>query len=234
MERTGHSFSRTGYGSRGDHPRSLIGSFQGSLVAHNSTQRRVRTPPRRRSQLILGAAAYLILLGAAECPWSPGSRANTRTANRTPGDSAGQVLYGVRINLTHEGLLRAALNADSSRAFNDASRHELFGVRVTFIDTSGATTGTLTSSVGTYSVQDGKFTASENVVVQHAEGERLTTTQATFDQARNLVVGDSSYQVFENEAQRDSGVGFELDPRTFSVAPRSAPSDSAGTRRPPQ
>lgn len=166
------------------------------------------------------------MLGAAACQLG-GSDNRTPTIPRAPGDSAQQVVFGFRSNIiTHEGELIAALRADSARAYDDATRYDLYNVSVVFLDTANAVISTLTSEKGTYLVHDGRFEAHGTVVVQREDGRQVHTSFATIDRPRRLVVSDSAYRYVDGNTQRE-GTGFELDPATLVPRQRTLPVDSA-------
>jgi hypothetical protein len=90
-------------------------------------------------------------------------------------DSADQVMWGARFNLTDRGLQRAELIADTAFFFNDNTRVELVNVHTTFFTTAGAKDAVLTSATGTYSSRSGSMVARKHVVVISEDGRRLTT-----------------------------------------------------------
>ena len=93
-------------------------------------------------------------------------------ANRA--DSADQVMYKARFNLTDNGLSRAELTADSALFFDDNTRVELQNVAATFFTITGARDAYLTSKRGTYMNRLGNMMARDSVIVVTEEG-RLDT-----------------------------------------------------------
>src|SRR2546423_13258652 len=94
--------------------------------------------------LVLGIICFA---GAAAC--SP--KKHPRVATHSPlADSADQVMYGARFNLTDKGLQRAQLQADTAYFFEDNTRIELEPVHTTFFTVTGAKDAVLTSQRGTY------------------------------------------------------------------------------------
>ena len=66
------------------------------------------------------------------------------------GDSAEQVLFGMRVALTSKGVRRADMAADTMFTYDAMNRMELKKVNTTFYTPNGAKDATLTSREGTY------------------------------------------------------------------------------------
>ena len=131
-------------------------------------------------------------------------------------DSADQVMYGARFNLTDRGLSRARLNADTAFFFNENTRVELQKVHTTFFTASGAKDAVLTSRRGTYDSRLGNMRARKNVVVVSEEGKRLVTEELIYDQNRNEISSDSAFVMTEPGRQL-SGIGFRSDPNMRNI-----------------
>jgi LPS export ABC transporter protein LptC len=131
-------------------------------------------------------------------------------------DSADQVMFNARFNLTDRGLSRAELNADSAYFFEDNTRVELRNVETTFFTTTGARDAYLTSRRGTYLSRLGNMVARDNVVVVTEEGRRLVTPELKYDQAQNQISSDSAF-VLTEPGRRVEGVGFRSDPNMQNV-----------------
>jgi len=131
-------------------------------------------------------------------------------------DSADQVMFNARFNLTDKGLSRAELNADSAYFFEDNTRVELRNVETTFFTTTGARDAYLTSRRGTYLSRLGNMVARDNVVVVTEEGRRLVTPELKYDQAQNQISSDSAF-VLTEPGRRVEGVGFRSDPNMQNV-----------------
>ena len=126
-------------------------------------------------------------------------------------DSADQVMFGAWFNLTHQGLNRARLNADTAFFFEDNTRVELENVRTTFYDAVGAQDAVLTSRRGTYNTRLGNMVARQEVVVISEDGRRLTTSELIYNQPRNEISSDSAFVMTEPN-RRLEGIGFRSDP----------------------
>lgn len=142
-------------------------------------------------------------------------------------DSADQVMYGTRFNLTDEGLSRAELSADTAYFFDDNTRVELRNVEVTFFTMTGARDAYLTSQRGTYNSRGGIMIARGDVVVITEEGRRLTTPELKYDQQMNEVSSDSAF-VLTEPGRRLDGIGFRSDPNMQNVQILRTKSGSTG------
>jgi LPS export ABC transporter protein LptC len=131
-------------------------------------------------------------------------------------DSADQVMFGAWFNLTHQGLARARLNADTAYFFDDNTRVELENVRTTFYNAVGAQDAVLTSRWGTYNTRLGNMIARQNVVVVSQDGRRLTTSELIYNQPRNEIASDSAFVLTEPN-RRLEGVGFRSDPNMNNI-----------------
>ncbi len=127
-------------------------------------------------------------------------------------DSADQVLFGVRHNVTDAGLLRAKLVADTGFIFDDGTRIELLDVNLTFFTATGASDAVLTSLEGTYRMRVGSMEARGDVLVVSEDGRRLTTEQLRYDPNRNQISSDSAFVLTEPNGRRLEGTGFISDP----------------------
>lgn len=131
-------------------------------------------------------------------------------------DSADQVMFGARFNLTDKGLSRAELLSDTAYFFDDNTRVELRKVEVTFFTTSGARDAYLTSRQGTYNTRLSTMIGRGDVVVITEEGRRLTTPYLKYDQQLNEISSDSAF-VLTEPGRRLEGVGFKSDPNMQNV-----------------
>ena len=131
-------------------------------------------------------------------------------------DSADQVMFTARSLLTDRGLMRAELLGDTAYFFDDNTRIELRGVKVTFYTTTGLKNADLRSREGTYSTRQGAMEARGNVVIVSVDGRRLTSPQVRFDQMRNQISSDSAF-VLTEPGRVLRGVGFISDPNMTNV-----------------
>jgi hypothetical protein len=131
-------------------------------------------------------------------------------------DSAEQVVYGVRSALTHAGLRRGELTADTMLVLDAATRFDLRGVRAVFTSTSGRPLGTLTAAEATFWVNAFTLEARGKVtIVSDTSGRRLEGSWVRYDAAKNELASDSAFVA--TGRGRLTGVGFTADPGLFTV-----------------
>jgi len=126
-------------------------------------------------------------------------------------DSAEQTMFKARSLLTHAGVLRGELFADTAYFFDESTRIEMRTVSTTFFRSTGEKNATLTSRQGTYNTRLGTMEARGNVVVVSEDGRRLTTPQLRFNENKNEISSDSAF-VLTEPGRRLEGVGFTSDP----------------------
>ena len=143
-------------------------------------------------------------------------------------DSADQVLFGVRHNITDAGLLRARLVSDTGFIFDDGTRIELLDVDLTFYTTAGARNAVLTSLEGTYRTRVGSMEARGDVLVVSEDGRRLTTEHLRYDPNRNQISSDSAFVLTEPGGRRLAGTGFVSDPDMNNIRILSNVGGAAG------
>lgn len=152
------------------------------------------------------AAVIAVALGACSPKTQPPVATHSALA-----DSADQVMYGARFNLTDKGLERAQLEADTAYFFDDNTRIEFENVHTTFYTAIGAKNAVLTSKRGTYNSRFGNMVARKNVVVVSEDGRRLTTSELIYNQQKNEISSDSAFVITEPD-RRLEGIGFRSDP----------------------
>jgi LPS export ABC transporter protein LptC len=153
------------------------------------------------------------IAGAVACS----SKKQPPVATHSPlADSADQVMYGARFNLTDKGLQRAQLQADTAYFFEDNTRIELEPVHTTFFTATGAKDAVLTSQRGTYNSRTTNMVARKNVVVVSEDGRRLTTPELIYNQQRNEISSDSAFVMTEPN-RRLEGIGFRSDPNMKNI-----------------
>jgi LPS export ABC transporter protein LptC len=131
-------------------------------------------------------------------------------------DSADQVMYPARFNLTDEGLQRAHVEADTAYFFDDNNRMELQGVHATFFTVTGAKDAVLTSRHGTTNTRTNNMIARKDVVVVSEDGRRLTTPELMYNQQKNEISSDSAFVMTEPN-RRLEGIGFRSDPNMKNI-----------------
>jgi LPS export ABC transporter protein LptC len=155
----------------------------------------------------------VIVLSAVACS----TKKQPPVATHSPlADSADQVMYGARFNLTDKGLQRAQLEADTAYFFEDNTRIELEPVHTTFFTATGARDAVLTSLRGTYNSRTTNMVARKNVVVVSEDGRRLTTPELIYNQQLNQISSDSAFVMTEPN-RRLEGIGFRSDPNMKNI-----------------
>jgi len=176
------------------------------------------------ARLLTISAAFVAAALAIGCD----SRAAPPLVGRSAlADSADQVMYGVRFNLTDNGLARAELLSDTAFFFDDNTRAELRKVETTFYTASGARDAYLTAKRGTYNSRLGTMVARGDVVITTEEGRRLATSELKYDQTMNEVSSDSAF-VMTEPGRRLEGIGFRSDPNMQNVQILRTKSGSTG------
>ena len=131
-------------------------------------------------------------------------------------DSADQVMYPARFNLTDQGLQRAHVDADTAYFFDDNNRMELQGVHATFYTATGGKDAVLTSRHGTTNTRTNNMIARKDVVVVSEDGRRLTTQELIYNQQKNEISSDSAFVMTEPN-RRLEGIGFRSDPNMKNI-----------------
>jgi len=150
----------------------------------------------------------IALVGAVACS----QKKQPPIAAHSPlADSADQVMYGARFNLTDKGLQRAQLQADTAYFFEDNTRIELEKVHTTFFTATGAKNAVLTSERGRFNSRTNNMVARRTVVVVSEDGRRLTTPELNYNQQTNEIASDSAFVMTEPN-RRVEGIGFRSDP----------------------
>lgn len=177
--------------------------------------------PSRPWRLGVSAAA---LLAAAACGKA---RPDATAAVEAVADTADQVMFGLRQNVTQDGVRKAFLEADTAFLYENAGRADLRKVRVTFFGTAGDTSSVVTGKLGTYDWRTGKMDARDDVVVLLSNGGRLNTSVLRYDQTKNEVSTDQHYTYVAPDRSME-GQGFVTDP-ALSVFRTTRPRGKAGS-----
>ena len=184
-----------------------------------------RTRAARSRLGFSGAALLALLLLTTGC--KSNSKSPSVSANALA-DSANQVMYGARFNLTDQGIMHAQLVADTAYFFDDNTRIELIRVNATFFTSTGVKDAVLTSRRGAYHTATGLMEARGDVVVNSEDGRKLQSQELRYDQARNEMSSDSAF-VLTSPGRRLEGIGFRSDPNLQNVHILKTLAGSAGT-----
>ncbi len=155
------------------------------------------------------------------------SKTQPPSAGSALADSADQVMFNARFNLTDNGLMRAQLQAERAYFFDESTRAELETVNTTFFSAGGEKEALLTARRGSYNSRGGNMVARGNVVVISETGRRLSTQELRYDPGVNEVQSDSAF-VLTEPGRRLEGVGFRADPNMNNVRVLKGARGSAG------
>lgn len=134
------------------------------------------------------------------------------TATITAADTADQVLIDMNHYVTNDGVVRARVRADTAFFYQSTQSAEMRNVHITFYDTDGRETSTLTAREGTYHWASGDMEGRGNVVVVGAgDGRTLKSEVMRYKQVTNQVSSDQPF-VFDGPGRHIEGQGFTSDP----------------------
>ena len=153
------------------------------------------------------ALAIAVAVALAGCE-DPGARPTTTL--QAP-DSADQVLEGFSHYVTHQGVRRSRVEADTAFFYENTQITELRNIKVTFYDLKGEESSTLTARRGTYRWQDGSMEAEGDVLVVSPDGRRLRSEILRYDNAENTISTDRQF-TFDRGAEHLEGNSFRSDP----------------------
>jgi LPS export ABC transporter protein LptC len=141
-------------------------------------------------------------------------------------DSAEQIVAGVRMHMTHSGVKRGELFADTMYVFENQTRFFLKQVKANFHTEQGMPNGNLRGDRGTYDVRTKILEGFGNVVVVSTKDERLTSPHLRFAEALNQISSDSAYRLVQGDKVQ-TGVGFVSDPNLTRFKCKSSCGGSA-------
>ena len=175
-----------------------------------SSSPRPAAPVRRAAPGHL--AVPLALLAAAALGACKRDGASALTARATMPDSADQVMFGLRHQLTNAGIRRAQLLADTAYFYDEGNRIELRKVRTVFFGAAGDSNAVMTGREGTYDVRQQRLDGRGNVVITTVDGRRLASPHLVYDRLSNQVSSDTTF-TFDEPGRSLSGIGFRSDPQ---------------------
>lgn len=139
------------------------------------------------------------------------------TATITAADTADQVLIDMTHYVTNDGVVRARVRADTAFFYQISGSVEMRNVHITFYDTDGRETSTMSAKEGTYHWASGDMEGRGNVVVVGAgDGRTLKSEVMRYKQATNQVSSDQPF-VFDGPGRHAKGKGFTSDPEFKNV-----------------
>ncbi len=151
--------------------------------------------------------APLFLLTSFAC-----SNGAKPTATITAADTADQVLIDMTHYVTNDGVVRARVRADTAFFYQNSQSVEMRNVHITFYDTDGRETSTMSAKQGTYHWATGDMEGRGNcVVVGAGDGRTLKSEVMRYKSATNQVSSDQPFD-FVGPGRHIQGQGFTSDP----------------------
>jgi LPS export ABC transporter protein LptC len=139
------------------------------------------------------------------------------TATITAADTADQVLIDMTHYVTNDGVVRARVRADTAFFYQISQSVEMRNVHITFYDTNGTETSTMSAKDGTYHWATGDMEGRGNcVVVGAGDGRTLRSEVMRYKQAINQVSSDQPF-IFDGPGRHVVGQGFTSDPEFRNV-----------------
>ena len=149
------------------------------------------------------------------------------TATITAADTADQVLVNMTHYVTHDGVVRARVEADTAYFYQPTQAAEMRTVRITFYDTDGRETSTMSAREGTYHWATGDMEGRGKVVVIGAsDGRTLRSEVMRYRREANEVSSDLPF-VFDAPGRHIEGAGFTSDP-DFRTVTAKRPTGTGG------
>ena len=136
---------------------------------------------------------------------------------RSPTDSAEQVMYNGRTILTWNGIRRGEVFGDTIGTYDAVTRFRFHPLQVRFSTALGRPLGVLTAPQGEYSLASGALVTTGSVtIVSDTAARRVVTKAVRFDADKNLIESDSAFTATAG-TRTLSGVGFTADPGLFAI-----------------
>ena len=133
------------------------------------------------------------------------------------GLEADQVLVGVEMNLTRNGILSAVLKADTAFSFQDEGILRLRNLKIRFYGDTGLEEGVLTGKEGEYSFDSGDVSVRGDVEVNETAGsKRLVTERLRYSAEADSLYGDTAFVLYRPGYQM-RGKSFLSDSRLENV-----------------
>src|SRR5436309_14641438 len=118
-----------------------------------------------------------LALFAAESGCSGPERPPTALA---AGDTADQVVFGLKHQLTMDGVLRTRVEADTAYFYQSSQKATMRHIKVTFYSADGKETSNLTAEGGIYEWRTQNMEARGHVVAVTPDQRRLTTSVLSY------------------------------------------------------
>lgn len=156
---------------------------------------------------IAGACALVAVLGACDDP----TNTNIAPAELTEID-ADNVLYGMTSFLTASGVREGRVEADTAFFYADSAKVYLRRMELIFYHEDGRARATVTALRGTMDTNTDAMLAQGNVVlIVHADGRRIETSELHYDPQRDRIWSDSATVQTLADGRVSRGTAFESD-----------------------
>ena len=129
----------------------------------------------------------------------------------SPADTADQVVFGLKHQLTVDGVLRTRVEAETAYFYQNSQKALMRHVKVTFYSQEGKVTSTVTADGGIYEWRTQNMEAHGHVVAVTPDNRRLTTSVLSYDRQSGNILGPEAF-VFDAPDRHLEGEGFTSDP----------------------
>jgi LPS export ABC transporter protein LptC len=162
-----------------------------------------------RKFLALLAACVAVPLLLAACDESQ----DTPVASAdVQGIGADLVQYGMVSYLTASGVREGRVQADTAYAFYDSATVKLRGMRLVFYNPDGSERASVTADSGELNENTDRMVARGNVVlVVHADGRRLESSELNYDPDQDRIWSDSATVQTMADGTVTRGTAFQSD-----------------------
>ena len=159
----------------------------------------------RPTGLGLLAAAALVALAACK------DDAVRPTTTVTAADTADQVLTQMEHLITSDGVRRTKVVADTAYLYEASQLARLKIVTVTFFDSYGNISSTVTADSGLYEMRTGSMKSWGHVVAKTPDGRTLRSAELMYDSRQQTIASDKPF-TFDRAGQHLEGNAFVSDP----------------------
>ena len=162
------------------------------------------TTARAMGPAVLAVAALLALAGCKDDAVRP-------TTMVTAADTADQVLTQMEHLITSDGVRRTKVLADTAYLYEASQLARLKVVTVTFFDSYGNISSTVTADSGLYEMRTGSMKSWGHVVAKTPDGRTLRSAELMYDSRQQKISSDQPF-TFDRVGQHLEGNAFVSDP----------------------
>lgn len=138
--------------------------------------------------------------------------AAVRTGAVTFADSADQVFFGVQAPFETGGVKRGTLFADTLYVLNEQTRFDFKVGHVDFNTETGTPNGSMKADHGRYDQRTQMLEGWGHVVVKTVDGRSLKSPHVVFNQTKNEISSDTTFEIVLPGGRVNTGKGFTSDP----------------------